>query len=121
MPPPSPPSVAGRTGTGVRVSSVAYIPSVLFSSPLSSSALCELFDKADVTKDGTISFAEYQAMCDEYGVKLQHEDRVAIKAIADEDGEVNNVTFVTAVCDMSCLLPRSTRMTLSCTSSSRVC
>ena len=50
-----------------------------------------------MTKDGTISFAEYQAMCDEYGVKLQHEDRVAIKAIADEDGEVNSVTFVTAV------------------------
>lgn len=69
-----------------------------------SSALCELFDKADVTKDGTISFAEYQAMCDEYGVKLQPEDRVAIKAIADEDGEVNSVTIVT-VCDMSCLPP----------------
>ena len=56
--------------------------------PPSSPALCELFDKADVTKDGTISFAEYQAMCDEYGVKLSAEDRVAIKAIADEDGEV---------------------------------
>ena len=54
----------------------------------SSPALCELFDKADVTKDGTISFAEYQAMCDEYGVKLSAEDRIAIKAIADEDGEV---------------------------------
>jgi hypothetical protein len=44
-----------------------------------------------VTRDGTISFAEYQAMCDEYGVKLQPEDRVAIKAIADEDGEVSAV------------------------------
>ena len=41
-------------------------------------------------------------MCDEYGVKLQPEDRVAIKAIADEDGEVNSVT---TVCDMSCLPP----------------
>jgi len=56
--------------------------------------LCELFDKADVTKDGTISFAEYQAMCDEYGVKLQPEDRVAIKAIADEDGEIHKNDFV---------------------------
>ena len=68
----------------------------LFIHPLSFSALCELFDKADVTKDGTISFAEYQAMCDEYGVKLQPEDRVAIKAIADEDGEVNIATIVAA-------------------------
>lgn len=33
-------------------------------------------------------------MCDEYGVKLQPEDRVAIKAIADEDGEVNIVMSV---------------------------
>ena len=53
-----------------------------------------------MTKDGTISFAEYQAMCDEYGVKLQPEDRVAIKAIADEDGEVNNAIVVT-MCDIS--------------------
>ena len=88
----------------MRVSSAAHLSYVFFSFPLSSSALCELFDKADVTKDGTISFAEYQAMCDEYGVKLQPEDRVAIKAIADEDGEVNSVTIVT-VCDMSCLPP----------------
>ena len=69
-------------------------PRFLFIRFFPSSALCELFDKADVTKDGTISFAEYQAMCDEYGVKLQPEDRVAIKAIADEDGEVNIVMSV---------------------------
>ena len=96
MPPPSPPSVAGRTGTGVRICSLGHLSfSVFFSFP--SSALCELFDKADVTKDGTISFAEYQAMCDEYGVKLQPEDRVAIKAIAAEDGEVNTCETVCAI------------------------
>ena len=104
MPLPSPPSAAGRTGTGVRVCSVSSVLSLFSSFPLFSSALCELFDKADVTKDGTISFAEYQAMCDEYGVKLQHEDRVAIKAIADEDGEVN-CDNGDILCDMSCMPP----------------
>ena len=104
MPPPCPPSVAGRTltGTGVRICSLCHLSSsVFFSFP--SSALCELFDKADVTKDGTISFAEYQAMCDEYGVKLQPEDRVAIKAIADEDGEVNTCE---TVCDIHLSCPQ---------------
>ena len=88
----------------MRVCSLSSLLRILFIPFFPSSALCELFDKADVTKDGTISFAEYQAMCDEYGVKLQPEDRVAIKAIADEDGEVTSVTGV-RVCDMSCLPP----------------
>ena len=72
-----------------------------------------MFDKADVTKDGTISFAEYQAMCDEYGVKLQAEDKNVIKAIADEDGEVPSTT--------SSFLSRSTRTTSSSTSSNPPC
>ena len=51
-------------------------------------ALCEVFDKADITRDGTISIAEYMALCEEYGVELSEEDILAVKDIADEDGEV---------------------------------
>ena len=51
-------------------------------------ALCEVFDKADITKDGTISIAEYMALCEEYGVELSEADIEAVKEITDEDGEV---------------------------------
>ena len=47
-----------------------------------------MFDKADITRDGTISIAEYMALCEEYGVELSEEDILAVKDIADEDGEV---------------------------------
>ena len=47
-----------------------------------------MFDKADITRDGTISIAEYMALCEEYGVELTEEDIVAVKEIADDDGEV---------------------------------
>ena len=48
-----------------------------------------MFDKADITRDGTISIAEYMALCNEYGVQLDEEDIKAVKDIADNDGEVN--------------------------------
>ena len=48
-----------------------------------------MFDKADITRDGTISIAEYMALCDEYGVYLNDEDIDAVKNIADDDGEVS--------------------------------
>ena len=37
-------------------------------------ALCAVFDQADITRDGTISIAEYMALCEEYGVGLDEED-----------------------------------------------
>ena len=51
--------------------------------------MCEVFDKADITRDGTISIAEYMALCDEYGVYLNDDDIDAVKNIAEEDGEVS--------------------------------
>ena len=47
-------------------------------------ALCELFDKADNGGDGTISIAEYMAMCDE----LTEEHLEGVREISNENGEV---------------------------------
>ena len=52
--------------------------------------MCEVFDKADITRDGTISIAEYMALCEEYGVRLTENDIEAVKNIADDDGEVGD-------------------------------
>ena len=54
-------------------------------------ALCEVFDRADITRDGTISIAEYTALCEEYGVLLDDDDIESIQELADSDGEVLNV------------------------------
>ena len=51
-------------------------------------ALCEVFDRADITRDGTISIAEYMALCEEYGVCLDEDDVKQIQELADSDGEV---------------------------------
>ena len=66
------------------LSSQQKIISVLYFFP----ALCELFDKADTGGDGTISIQEYIAMCDEYGVELTEEHLEGVRAIANDDGEV---------------------------------
>ena len=51
--------------------------------------MCDVFDKADVTRDGTISIAEYMALCEEFGVRLNENDIEAVKNITDEEGEVD--------------------------------
>ena len=56
-------------------------------------ALCEVFDKADVTRDGTISIPEYVSLCQEYGIELTDEDIHAVENLADEDGEVRRAAF----------------------------
>ena len=48
-----------------------------------------MFDKTDTGGDGTISIPEYIAMCDEYGIELNDEHINSVKAIANENGEVN--------------------------------
>ena len=50
-----------------------------------------MFDRADITRDGTISIAEYTALCEEYGVLLDDDDIESIQELADSDGEVLNV------------------------------
>ena len=60
----------------------------------SSSALCEVFDRADITRDGTISIAEYMALCEEYGVLLDEGDIGEISKIADNDGEIHRMDFI---------------------------
>merc|ERR1712062_609212 len=57
-------------------------------------ALCEVFDRADITRDGTISIAEYMALCDEYGVLLDEADIKEIGNIADNDGEIHRLDFI---------------------------
>ena len=56
------------------------------------SALCELFEKADATGDGTISIEEYILMCDTYGIELTDEHVEEFRKIADSDGEVGTRT-----------------------------
>merc|ERR1712062_754227 len=57
-------------------------------------ALCEVFDRADITRGGTISIAEYMALCEEYGVLLDEADIKEIGDIADNDGEIHRMDFI---------------------------
>ena len=52
------------------------------------SALSELFEKADVTKDGSITVHELHALCEEHGAKLTDDDLQQFYKRADENGEV---------------------------------
>jgi len=56
--------------------------------------LCELFEKADATGDGTISIEEYILMCDTYGIELSDEHVEEFRKIADSDGEVRKNDFI---------------------------
>ena len=47
-----------------------------------------MFDKADITRDGTISIAEYMTLCQEYGIVLTDEDIKTVEDLADTEGEV---------------------------------
>ena len=62
-----------------------------------------MFNKADITRDGTISIAEYMALCEEFGVRLNDNDIEAVKNIADEDGEV----FITRLYALTGVHPAS--------------
>ena len=63
------------------------------------SALSNVFEKFDISGDGTISIEEYKILCEEYGVPLSEEDIMAIRAIADEYGEVTSASDDCVVCD----------------------
>ena len=63
------------------------------------SALSNVFEKFDISGDGTISIEEYKILCEEYGVPLSEEDIMGIRAIADEYGEVTSAADDCVVCD----------------------
>lgn len=52
--------------------------------------MSDIFEKFDISGDGTISIEEYKTLCEEYGVPLTEDDIVAIRDIADADGEVDD-------------------------------
>ena len=56
--------------------------------------MCEIFDKADTSGDGTISIAEYLAICEEFGKEVDDEDLEMIKELCDADGEVHKNDFI---------------------------
>jgi Ca2+-binding EF-hand superfamily protein len=62
---------------------------IINSNRVNISALCELFEKADATGDGTISIEEYVLMCETYGIELTEEHIEEFRAIADSEGEVS--------------------------------
>merc|ERR1719233_258616 len=61
---------------------------------LENKALCDVFDKADVTRDGTISIEEYITLCQEHGIVLTEEDIKTVEELADNEGEVHKADFI---------------------------
>jgi len=57
-------------------------------------ALCEIFDKADTSNDGTISLQEYISICNEYGYEVDDDDLEDIKLLCDAEGEVHKNDFI---------------------------
>ena len=57
-------------------------------------ALEEIFDSADVTKDGKISLAEYIGLCDNYGIEVSDEDLKHFESMEDKDGLVSKSDFM---------------------------
>ena len=51
-------------------------------------AFDNVFEKFDLSGDGTISIEEYKTLCEEYGVTLTQEDITAVRRITDDGGEV---------------------------------
>ena len=51
-------------------------------------AFDNVFEKFDLSGDGTISIEEYKTLCEEYGVNLTQEDITAVRRITDDGGEV---------------------------------
>ena len=62
-----------------------------------------MFDKTDTGGDGTISIPEYIAMCDEYGIEINDEHINSVKAIANENGEVNSKLIHSILIEFECL------------------
>jgi hypothetical protein len=56
----------------------------LFFSP----ALVDLFNKADVTKSGSITLKDYITICEDHGMTLDEDDLETINALVNKGGKV---------------------------------
>ena len=57
-------------------------------------AFDNVFEKFDLSGDGTISIEEYKTLCEEYGVNLTQEDINAVMRITDDGGEVRRECWI---------------------------
>jgi len=57
-------------------------------------ALSELFEKADVTRDGSITVHEFLALCEEHGAHIGEEELEAFNKRADNKGEITKEDFI---------------------------
>ena len=72
-----------------RVIVESFFSTVTSYQPLSFiAAFDNVFEKFDLSGDGTISIEEYKTLCEEYGVNLTQEDIAAVRRITDDGGEV---------------------------------
>ena len=115
MPPPSPPSVAGRTGTGVRVCSVSSVPPFLFIPFLSS---------VRTVRQGGCDQGWDDIFCGVPGHVRRVRSETTTRGSGRHQGDCRR-GWGGEYCDVGVShvlpAPRYTRMTLSCTSSSRAC
>ena len=55
---------------------------------LFSPALVDLFNKADVTKSGSITLKDYITICEDHGMDLDEDDLETINALVNSNGKV---------------------------------
>jgi len=65
--------------------------------------LCDIFDKVDLSGNGTISIAEYVRMCQSYGIHLCEEDLELVRALANCEGEIQKNAFIQHIKEMRLL------------------
>ena len=61
------------------------------------SAITEIFEKADISKDGKISISEYLLLCDNYGIEVSDDDIANVEDMADASGVVSKNDFIAYV------------------------
>ena len=57
-------------------------------------ALTEIFNRADVSKDGKISIEEYVDICREYGIEVAENELQNVKRLANKNGKMSKNDFI---------------------------